>query len=83
MEKKKNIFGIDSMIIGIISIFTVLFWYICLPLSIYALVRGIICSKKTGSKFAKTGFILSLISITLCVLIYTQTIAGIALFLTN
>lgn len=72
--------GIDAFVLSIISILSTFFWYISLPAGIYALVRGIIATKKSGSKLAKASFIISLIALTICFAIYTQTIFAIILF---
>ena len=74
IKNKKEAKGIDAFVLSIIASLTIWFWYICLPASIYALVRSIIVTKKSGRKLAKAAFIISLSALTLCVAIYTQTI---------
>lgn len=73
-KKEKKCKIIFPFITSIISIFTLPFWYLSLPLGIYGLVGGIKANKKTGSKFAKTAFILSLVSLTLFLCVYSQAI---------
>lgn len=74
IKVKKKDRGIDSFVVSIVSVFTVMFWYLCLPLSIYALVRSVIATKKSGSKLAKAAFIISLIVLTIHVFIYSQSL---------
>lgn len=71
-EKKSK--GIDAFVTALISLITFMFWYLCLPLSIYGLVKGIIALNESGSKLAKTAIILSIIAMTLCVVVYTQRV---------
>lgn len=71
IKKCKTVFPFIS---SIISILTLPFWYLSLPLGIYGLVGGIKVNKKTGLKLSKTAFILSLVSLTLFLIIYSQTI---------
>lgn len=66
--------GIDAFVLSIISIFTIMFWYLCLPLNIYALTRSVTANRKSGSKLAKSAFIIALISLTIHVVIYSQVV---------
>lgn len=72
--KIKKHLGIDAFVLSIVSMLTILLWYICIPASIYSIVRSAITSKKSGSKIAKASLIISLTAITLCVAIYSQII---------
>ncbi len=61
---------IVSLVLGIISIVTILFWYISLPSGIIAIVLGNKSYKKEGKKLGLAGLITGIIGITLCLLIY-------------
>ncbi len=69
--KRKNN-GVDAFLLSIISILGILFWYICLPASIYSIVRSVKSVKKTGSRLAKAAFILAIIGLTIHFILYTQ-----------
>ena len=47
--------NIASLVLGIISIITALFWYIALPTGILAIVFGVKSAIRTGSKIGKAG----------------------------
>lgn len=65
---------IASFVLGIISIFTALFWYITLPTGVLAVIFGVKASKRTGSKLAKTGMILGIIGLSIFAFIYISMI---------
>ena len=71
-EKKLNNSGmhIASLVLGIISIVTALFWYISLPSGILAIIFGAKSAKRTGSKLGKAGLITGIIGLSLFALIY-------------
>lgn len=49
-----NSIGIASLVLGIISIVTFLFWYITLPCGILAIVFGVKSNRITGGKLRKS-----------------------------
>jgi hypothetical protein len=81
MEENKSKSGasIASLVLGIISIVTALFWYITLPTGILAIVFGLKSIKACGSKIGKAGFILGIIGLALFAFIYISTIILIVL----
>ncbi len=80
-EKRKKVDkGVDAFILSIISVFSIFFWYICITASIYGLVRSILAVKRSGHNLAKSAYIISLISLTICIGIYSQIIVAIILF---
>jgi len=82
MEKNKantSAMGIASLVLGIISILTALFWYLTLPTSILAIVFGVKSIHKAGSKLGKAGMITGIVGISLFAFIYISLILIIAL----
>ena len=69
-NKKSSALNIAGFVCGIISILTVLFYYISIPTGVISLICSVKGIKKSGSKLAKTGMILGIIGLSLCVLIY-------------
>ena len=59
-----------SLALGIISFFTVFFWYINLITGILAIVFGVKSIHRTNSKVGRAGMIVGIVSIVLCVCIY-------------
>lgn len=72
--KNKNVMHIVSLVLGIISIVTALFWYITLPTGILAIVFGVKSARKTGSKIGKAGMITGIIGLALFAFIYMSLI---------
>lgn len=73
-EKNKTGMCAAALTLGIISILTNLFWYMCLPTGILAIVFGSKTAKKMGSKMGKAGVITGIIGISICVFIYVSII---------
>lgn len=73
-EKKKSAMAIASLPLGIISILTNLFWYICLPTGILAIIFGVKTVKRLGSKLGKAGLITGIVGVSLCVFIYISVL---------
>ena len=69
-SKQKSSLGIASLVLGIISICSALFWYINIPSSILAIVFGSKSIKKVGSGLGKAGFILGIIGFAILAFIY-------------
>ena len=66
----KSSMGIASLVLGIISILTNLFWYMVLPTGILAIVFGVKSAKKTGSKLGKAGMVMGIIGLALFAFAY-------------
>ena len=72
--KKKSELGVSSLVLGIISIVTALFWYITLPTGILAIVFGVKTIRKFGSKLGKAGMITGIVGLSLFAFIYVGMI---------
>ena len=72
--KNKNVMHIGSLVLGIISIVTALFWYITLPTGILAIIFGVKSARKTGSKIGKAGMITGIVGLALFAFIYMSLI---------
>ncbi len=70
MEENKNVIHIVSLVLGIISIVTALFWYITIPSGILAIILGVKSARATGSKMGKAGMITGIIGLALFGFIY-------------
>lgn len=71
MKKNDRIIShIISLVLGIISIVTTLFWYISLPAGITAIVLGAKSYKSEGKKLGLAGLITGIVGVSLCLLIY-------------
>lgn len=69
-EKNKSVMHVASLVLGIISIVTALFWYITLPTGILAIVFGAKAARRTGSKIAKAGLITGIVGLSIYAFIY-------------
>ena len=69
-NKVKSGMPIASLVLGIISLVTVLFWYITLPTGIMAIVFGVKSIKKMGSKLGKAGMVTGIIGLSIFAFIY-------------
>ena len=69
-EKSKSGMPVASLVLGIISIVTAIFWYITLPTGILAIVFGAKSAKRTGSKLGKAGLITGIVGLALFAFIY-------------
>lgn len=69
-NQTKSPMGVSSLVLGIISIVTALFWYIALPTGILAVVFGAKSTKKVGSKTGKAGLAMGIIGLALWAFIY-------------
>ena len=56
-----------SLTLGIISILTIIFWYMSLITGILAIVFGV---HRINSKLGKAGMVLGIIGVSLCCFIY-------------
>ena len=69
-ENNKPISHIISLVLGIISVITTLFWYISLPAGITALVLGAKSYRKEDKKLGLAGLITGIVGVSFCLLIY-------------
>ena len=95
MEKNnanQSAMGIASLVLGIISILTALFWYLTLPTGILAIVFGVYYGlwliailfgvksiHKVGSKLGKAGMVTGIVGLSVFVFIYLSLILILAL----
>ncbi len=79
-KNNKNVMHIASLVLGIVSIISSLFWYITLPTGILAIIFGVKSAKRTGSKIGKAGMITGIVGLSLFAFIY---ISMILIILTN
>lgn len=73
-NKNKSGMGVASLVLGIISIITALFWYMAIPTGVLAIVFGAKSVKKTGSKLGKAGLITGIVGLALFAFIYISLI---------
>lgn len=78
-ENNKYVIHIISLVLGIISIVTSLFWYITIPTGVIAIVLGVKSAKRFGSKLGKAGMITGIVGLSLFVFIYLLIIQMIIL----
>ena len=69
-NKKYSGMPVASLVLGIISILTGLFYYLSLPTGITAIVLGVKSAKKLGSKMGKAGLILGIIGVSWTAFLY-------------
>lgn len=74
-KKDERIVGhITSLVLGIISIVTMLFWYISIPTGVTSIVLGVKSYKKYDKKIGLAGMITGIVGLSLCSLIYITLI---------
>jgi len=73
-NQNKSAMGVASLVLGIISILTPIFWYMVLPTGILAIVFGVKSIKQVGSKLGKAGMITGIIGLSLFAFIYVSII---------
>ena len=73
-NRKKSASGVSSLVLGIISIVSVLFYYISLPTGILAITFGAVGTKKTGTKLGKAGLITGIVGLSLCIFLYISMV---------
>lgn len=78
-ENNKYVIHIISLVLGIISIVTSLFWYMTIPTGVIAIVLGVKSAKRFGSKLGKAGMITGIVGLSLFVFIYLLIIQMIIL----
>ena len=80
-QENTSVMHIASLVLGIISIVSAVFWYLSIPTGILAIVLGIKSAKKTGSKIAKAGMITGIVGLSLVLLLYIGMLG--LIFLSN
>ena len=73
-KEKKYVMHIVSLVLGIISIVTSLFWYMSIPTSILAIIFGTKTARKTGTKIGKAGLITGIVGISITVFMYLSAL---------
>ena len=71
---KNSIAHIPAFILGLISIFSALFWYISLPCGTLAIILGAKSAKTTGSGLGKAGMALGIVGLVIFSFIYISLI---------
>ena len=74
-DKNRSGMPVASLVLGIVSIVSSLFWYISLPTGILAIVFGAKSAKRTGSKLGKAGLITGIVGLSLFAFFYIGMIA--------
>ena len=76
MEKKEKriVSHIVSLVLGIISILSNLFWYISLPTGIAAIILGATSYKKENKKMGIAGLVTGIVGVAICLFIYITLI---------
>ncbi len=80
-QENTSVMHIASLVLGIISIVSAVFWYLSIPTGILAIVLGIKSAKRTGSKIAKAGMITGIVGLSLVLLLYIGMLG--LIFLSN
>ena len=78
-ENNKYVIHIVSLVLGIISIVTALFWYMTIPTGVIAIILGVKSARKFGSKIGKAGMITGIVGLSLFAFIYLLIIQMIIL----
>ena len=73
-QKERYVGHIVSLVLGIISILTALFYYISIPTGIISIIMGVKTYKKQGSKLAIAGFGTGIVGLSLTLIIYISLI---------
>lgn len=80
-NRKKSATAVSSLVLGIISILSALFYYISLPTGILAIILGTKSVRKTGSKIGKSGLVTGIVGLSICIFLYISMV--ILLWLSN
>lgn len=78
-KAKYSSMNVASLVLGIISIVSALFWYITIPTGVLAIVFGVKSIRRLGSKLGKAGLITGIIGLSIFSFIYISTILMIIL----
>ena len=74
MKDKVIVGHIVSLVLGIISILTVLFWYMAIPTGILAIIFGANSYKRFSKKLGLAGLITGIVGLSLSLFIYISLI---------
>lgn len=72
--KENKVIHIVSLVLGIISVLTGLFWYMSLPTGITAIILGTKSYREYGSKVGLSGLIIGIVGTSITVFIYITLI---------
>jgi hypothetical protein len=72
--ESRTVSHIVSLVLGIISIISALFWYISIPSGIIAIVFGTKSYKRFGKKMGVGGLVTGIVGLSLCVLFYISVL---------
>ena len=73
-EKRRTGMSVAALTLGIVSIIFGLFWYICIPTGILAIVFGAKTAREMGSKLGKAGLITGIIGLSICAFLYISMV---------
>lgn len=76
-EKNRTGMSVAALTLGIVSIVSIvfgLFWYICIPTGILAIVFGAKTAREIGSKLGKAGLITGIIGLSICAFLYISMV---------
>ena len=73
-EDNKTVSHVASLVLGIISIVTILFWYMSIPTGIVSIVLGVNSYKRYDKKLGLAGMITGIVGVSICLLIYISVI---------
>ena len=73
-EKKQTGMCVAALSLGIVSIVFNLFWYICIPTGILAIIFGAKTARSLGSKLGKAGLITGIVGLSLCACLYISMV---------
>lgn len=69
-KEQRVVAHIVSLVLGIVSVVSTLFWYISLPSGILAIILGIKSYKKDGKLLGLAGMITGIVGLVICLFIY-------------
>ena len=78
-ENRGSALNIAGFVCGIISIVTFLFYYISIPAGIVSIILSAKGIKKSGKKLAKSGLILGIVGLSMCIFVYIFFVTAIVL----
>ncbi len=73
-KEERIVSHIVSLVLGILSILSVLFWYIALPTGILSIIFGTKSYKRYGKKLGLAGLITGIVGLSLTIFIYVSLI---------
>ena len=73
-EDNRIVSHVASLVLGIISIVTILFWYMSIPTGIVSIVLGVNSYKRYDKKLGLAGMITGIVGVSICLLVYISVI---------